>query len=318
MISFIIPVRDDAEHLERCLRSIRASAGSIAHEIVVVDNGSRDDSVGVARRAGARVLSRPGCRVAELRNAGAGEASGELLAFIDADHEIVPGWAAAGLALVADAAVSGAGAQYRAPIEGTWVQRTYDRLRNHQPGSRPVGWLPSGNLLVRRAAFDRIHGFDASLETCEDVDLCQRLRQAGGTLMASDAMASTHRGDPRTLKALFVGELWRGRDNLRVSLRGPLSWREAPSLVLPILYLAALAATVTGLVTWQHGGWQLTVPGLITIGLLTIVRTVALLRPRSGRSAAAALQSLLVGTVYDTARALALVTLAGHGLRRKS
>ena len=47
MISFIIPVRDDADHLERCLRSIRTSAAGVAHEIIVVDNGSRDDSVGV-------------------------------------------------------------------------------------------------------------------------------------------------------------------------------------------------------------------------------------------------------------------------------
>jgi hypothetical protein len=103
-----------------------------------------------------------------------------------------------------------------------------------------------------------------------------------------------------------------------VSLRGPFSWREAPSLVLPLLYLIALALTVTGVAIWRHGGWQLTAAGLATIGLLTVVRTAALLRPRSGRSAAAALQAMLVGTVYDTARALALVSLAGHGLRRKS
>ena len=318
MISFIIPVRDDAAHLERCLASIATSAEGIDHEVIVIDNGSRDDSAGVARRAGARTFELPRRRVAELRNAGAALAAGDVLAFIDADHEIAPGWAAAGLALLEDAATSGVGAQYHAPVEGTWVQRTYDRLRNHQPGSRPVGWLPSGNLMVRRAVFERIKGFDETLETCEDVDLCQRLRQDGGTLIASDAMSSVHRGDPRTLKALFVGELWRGRDNLRVSLRGPLSWSDAPSLVLPLLYLTALVGIVVGMLSWPLGGGVVAAASIATIVLLTLVRTAALLRAPRDRSPGVAFQSMLVGTVYDTARALALVSLAGHGLRRKS
>jgi len=318
MISFIIPVRDDAEHLKRCLRSIRTSAAALEHEIIVVDNGSRDDSAGVARRAGAQVLELPDRCVAELRNAGAVKASGDLLAFIDADHEIVPGWAAAGLALLEDPAVSGAGAQCHAPADGTWVQRTYDRLRNHRPGSREAGWLPSGNSMIRRSAFEHVRGFDTSLETCEDVDLSQRLRQAGGILMVSDAMVSTHFGDPRTLTALFRGELWRGRDNLRVSLRAPRTWRSAPSLLMPVLYLAGLGATVLGLVFWQRGGWRLTAVGLSIVAVLVLARTAALLRPRTGRSADAALQSLLVGAIYDTARALALVLRAGHGLRRRS
>jgi len=318
MISFIIPVRDDAEHLDRCLRSIHVSAAGVSHEVIVVDNGSKDDSAGVARRAGARVLMLPGLRVAALRNAGAAEATGDALAFIDADHEIAEPWVRTGLALLDDPTTLAVGAQYQAPAEGTWVQRTYDRLRNHQTGTQPVGWLPSGNLLVRREAFARIGGFDASLETCEDVDLCQRLRQTGGILLASDEMASVHRGDPRTLKALFMGELWRGRDNLRVSLRAPLTWRDAPSLLVPVLYLASLAAVVVGVVSWPVGGGSLFAAGLVAIGVLAAVRTAALLRPAHGRSAGAAFQSMLVGAVYDTARALALISVAGHGLRRKN
>src|SRR5688572_10749386 len=91
-LSFIIPVRDDAARRRRCLSAIAANGGGAAIEIIVAANGSRDGSVDVAGAAGARVLSLPGLRGSELRNRGAGVAAGELLAFVDADHEVGQAW----------------------------------------------------------------------------------------------------------------------------------------------------------------------------------------------------------------------------------
>ena len=88
-VSFVIPVRDDAARLKRCLASIlRNEYPASLLELVVVDNGSRDGSDRVAREAGALLLSCPGASVSELRNRGAAAARGEVLAFVDADHEI--------------------------------------------------------------------------------------------------------------------------------------------------------------------------------------------------------------------------------------
>src|SRR3989442_1090128 len=102
-VSFIIPVLDDARRLRRCLESIaRSLYPTDLVQVIVVDNGSRDDSPKVARRAGALVLSAAG-RVAELRNIGARNAVGDLLAFVDADHEIDPGWLRANVAQLRDA-----------------------------------------------------------------------------------------------------------------------------------------------------------------------------------------------------------------------
>jgi hypothetical protein len=318
MISFIVPVRNDAVHLARCLASIHASAGSLPHEIIVVDNGSDDDSAAVARAAGARVMELPGLRVAELRNAAARTASGPILAFIDADHEIDRGWSAAAIALLEDPSVWAVGAQYHAPSEGTWVQTTYDGLRRREPGCQAASWLPSGNLAVRRDRFEAVGGFDASLETCEDVDLCQRLRNAGGRLLSADRLKSVHRGDPSTLKALFLGELWRGRDNLRVSLRAPLSLETAPSVALPVANLFGLAAVLGGVMTWRLGGWRLALCGIVMLVALSFARTIVVLRSKRRRSAADAIRTAVVAAVYDAARALALVSPGGHALRRKS
>jgi glycosyltransferase involved in cell wall biosynthesis len=79
-ISFVIPVRDDATRLERCLASIRQNDCVAARvEIIVVDNGSADCSVAVAQAAGARVVQTPHKPVAELRNIGAGMSRASVL-----------------------------------------------------------------------------------------------------------------------------------------------------------------------------------------------------------------------------------------------
>ncbi|MFN7917489.1 MAG: glycosyltransferase [Vicinamibacterales bacterium] len=317
-LTFIVPVRSDARRLSRCLASIHDTCGSQPYELIVADNGSTDDSADVARAAGARVLALPGLRVSVVRNTAAAEARSPLLAFIDADHALAPSWMPAALAMMADGSVTAAGAQYHPPPDGTWVQRMYDRLRRHKPGTHDTGWLPSGNLVVRAEAFARLGGFDTALETCEDVDFCQRLVASGGRLVETDRMASIHYGDPATLKALFFGELWRGRDNLTVSLRGPRTLRALPGILLPLLHLAGLAFVVAGvLLPWMRSV-------VIGFGLLLIVATVGLRwlalvsqRQGAGSLVADAVQALAVAFTYTTARALALVVRTGHDTRKR-
>ena len=76
------------------------------------------------------------------------------------------------------------------------------------------------------------------------MDLCQRLRRKGHTLKSDSGMRSVHMGDPKTLRAIFWGELWRGRDNLRVSFRGPMALRDLPSVAIPVTMLVLLAQAV--------------------------------------------------------------------------
>ena len=320
ILSFVVPVRNDARRLRRCLETIRTTSSHLAAEIIVVDNGSTDGSAAVARELGVRVIDLPNERVAALRNAGARLATGTLVAFIDADHELAPGWAAAAVAMLDDPGVAAAGAQYHAPADGTWVQRMYDNFRRHDRGFRSADWLPSGNLVVRRSTFEEVGGFDTSLETCEDVDLCQRLRARGWRLVEADGLRSVHLGDPATLRALFLGELWRGRDNLRVSLREPLTLRALPGTAFPVATLLALAGLAFGLLAWPLGGWSLAgVAAVLLLGLIAIRATLLLLRAHgNGRRGRLILDAVLVGGVYDVARACAIVSGGSHDVRRRS
>jgi len=88
LLSAAIIVRDEAEHLDGCLESVRG----LVDEIVVVDTGSTDDSVDVARRHGALVGHEPWRDdFAVPRNASLDLASGQWILYIDADERVRPG-----------------------------------------------------------------------------------------------------------------------------------------------------------------------------------------------------------------------------------
>lgn len=316
MFSFIVPVRNDAKRLERCLRSIQANKFSGARiDVVVIDNGSTDGSADVARRLGALVLGSDSASVAELRNLGAAQDAGDILAFVDADHEISAAWVRAAMETLRAPDVAAAGALCHAPIDGTWVQQTYGLLRGLPRGSRDVEWLGSGNLAVRRTVFFAVGGFDTALTTCEDVDLCNRIRATGARIVSNADMKNIHYGDPATLWDVFKSELWRGRDNLRVSFRTRLSWRGLPSVLIPIVDVAMIVMVMLGIAVAIAGsglGLRIAASAAAVVGGAATLRVMRLLSTEHRIRPARLLQAWVVACVYDIGRALALVMRTPH------
>src|SRR5688572_25118253 len=97
--SVIIPALDEEAMIGRAIESTRRDA----HEVIVVDGGSRDRTREVAEGHGARLLTGPHGRGVQLA-AGAAAATGEWLVFLHADTVLDPGWAQALLALPLDVA----------------------------------------------------------------------------------------------------------------------------------------------------------------------------------------------------------------------
>jgi GT2 family glycosyltransferase len=329
-VSFVIPVRNDAARLRRCLGSIVSNdAPGDGLELIVADNGSTDDSPAVAVELGATVIPLPGLPVARMRNEAAARAQGSVLAFVDADHEVSSCWLGAALAALEQTGAAAVGSHYQSPPGATWVQRAYDRFRPRTRGRADADWLGSGNLAIRAEVFRAIGGFDESLESCEDVDLCNRLRWRGHRLVSEPRMVSVHHGDPATLRALFLSELWRGRDNVRVTLRGPLTLRALPSLVIPLGNLAALLGAIPLALLGRNPLWLL-LP-VLTLGGSTVLRAVRMAADAQGSEEDTArrlkparyreksrvlLENLAVAGVYELARAVALLVRASHKTRR--
>lgn len=248
LVSVIIPVRNDAKRLGRLLQSVRQqSYPPDRREVIVVDNGSQDDSRSVGERQGATVLSFPQLYVGALRNRGVAVSNGSILAFVDSDHEVPPDWIETAVAqFAADPGLTLLGFPYLAPPDGTWVQRTWELHRLHHRGRREANWLASGNMFARREAFLAVNGFREDLVATEDVDLCIRLRAQKAKIIEDVAVANVHHGEPVSLAHFFRKEFWRGTNNLRGFIAHRFPWHELPSIVYPVYHLLGLAAVGAG------------------------------------------------------------------------
>ena len=314
LVSFVIPVKNDVLRLQRCLTSIvQNDYPRELIELIVVDNDSTDGSARAARDYGAIVLKASGNSVAALRNKGARAALGSIIAFADSDHEIDRNWIATAVATLGDPAVGATGAPYFTQPCANWVQQHYDGMRSRPSQRGDVAWLGSGNFAIKRSVFAQVGGFDAGLIACEDVDLCNRISLAGHRIVADPDLRSVHFGDPQTLKALFFGELWRGRDNLRVTFRGPKSFRHFQSALIPVGELYCLKVSAVALLFGS-----LPLAALFAAAALAPsgVRAARIVRKQLRPGVVPALQAFAVAVVFDFARALALVVGGTHRARR--
>lgn len=154
-VSVIIPARDAAPTLERTLVSIRAQTLDSGFEVLVVDDGSRDETADIARRHEPLVrLIRneesqgPGA----ARNRGAEAARAPLLAFTDADCFPTERWLAAGIQALGEADL----VQGRVTPDPKVPRTPFDRSL---VVDRDGGFYQTANLFVRRETFDAVGGF---------------------------------------------------------------------------------------------------------------------------------------------------------------
>jgi GT2 family glycosyltransferase len=157
------------------------------HEVLVVDNGSTDDTGDIARELGFRVIRTPENGLSNARNTGMMAATGEIVAYLDDDawpdplwlHYLAEVFERTGCAAAGGPAVPPPGDGFvaacvaDAPGNPAHVLLT-DREAEHLPGC---------NLAIRRSCLQAVGGFDAGFRTAgDDVDVCWRLRERGWSL----------------------------------------------------------------------------------------------------------------------------------------
>jgi glycosyltransferase involved in cell wall biosynthesis len=180
-VSIIIPCRDHARELDRCLRSLGPQRSPFDTEILVVDSSADDSVAAIAgNHAGVRLLRSQACLLpGQARNLGTENANGRFLAFIDADCVAEPGWIAALHAALEEGhrAVGGAvlhGDPWN-PVSTVDNLMQFVDLHPMRPGG-VVELLPSCNLAIRREDFDDVGRFpELDLPAGEDVLFCAKL-----------------------------------------------------------------------------------------------------------------------------------------------
>jgi hypothetical protein len=185
-ISVIIPAVNEARHITATLQSVRPGR---PHEILVVDGGSTDDTVALARAAGARVIhSRPGR--ARQMNAGAAQAAGNALVFLHADTLLPADYPEVVAGTLRDPAVAAGAFRFRMgeKLAGQWLIEWTANLRSRRWQS-PYG---DQALFLRRSLFEEIGGF-ANLPIMEDCEIVRRLRKRGRVVTVAAAAITSGR-----------------------------------------------------------------------------------------------------------------------------
>lgn len=173
-VSVVIPTFNAARHIGEAIESALAQGAGVA-EVIVADDGSSDRTREIAAAYPVRLIAMPHEGVSVTRNNAVAAASGEWIAFLDADDIWLPGKTAAQLA----AAVANPQAglilcehvfQFDVPIP-EWF--TGQRAGGAFPLFQPSAWF------VRKADFERVGGFEPGRALSEDMNWLMRAWEAG-------------------------------------------------------------------------------------------------------------------------------------------
>ena len=249
-LSFIIPALNEAKLLERLLLSLdqlRNTSNIIKHEVILVDAASTDGTRELALSHGCRIVdAKPGC-VSASRNLGARSASGDMIAFVDADCELPTDWLESADQQILDPTVVAIGSSMALRDNNvSWVEKTWYALAHQQSTNDPcsdVDWLATFNLLVKKAAFEQAGGFDETLVTCEDVEFGYRLSAIGQMRRLNHCLV-IHHGESQSIPEFYRREAWRARGAITIVLKHWKNLREVISFLMPIYIVLGFCASI--------------------------------------------------------------------------
>lgn len=195
-VTVYVPCYDAAPWLDRVLPALRGQTLPAA-EILVVDDGSRDDTVAIARRHGARVVCHDRNRgLSAARNTGFREAKSDWVAAVDADVAARPEWLERLVArLSTHERIAGVGGCLLETVSSSADRWRAVHMRQSW-GEAPrddVSFLFGANTLFRRAAVLEVGGYDERHRTNgEDGYISRRLQQAGYRLAYEPTAVCQH------------------------------------------------------------------------------------------------------------------------------
>ncbi len=193
-LSIVIPAFNEARLIEQTLRSVTTSLAANAEsgfssEVIVVDNNSTDNTAELARQTGARVVFEPINQIGRARNAGAAQASGEWLLFLDADSVLSAGLLADIFRVIDSGKYVGCGSTLRMEGLPWWAHLT---LQLWTGTSVLCRWAAGALVVCRRDAFQAVGGFDQELYALDEIRLSKQLKQWGRQRNLQFTILTTH------------------------------------------------------------------------------------------------------------------------------
>jgi glycosyltransferase involved in cell wall biosynthesis len=218
-VSIIIPTKNEEKRLKFCLDALRKlDFDQKSIEIIIIDNGSTDLTINIAKNYNCRVFIEPSKTVGGLRNHGVKFASGLFFCFIDADILVSSGWLKSALCHFQNSGIGCVTGLINIPSNATWVEKTWFLNRKTEQNIYYIDWASSMNMIIPKEKYFKLKGFSESLVTGEDVEFCSRIKKAGYDIVFDKKVSVTHIGEAKTLKEFIKKERWRGYSDLDLLL----------------------------------------------------------------------------------------------------
>ncbi len=263
-LSVIIPARDAGETIEACLRAALDQRNlPMDYEVILVDDGSVDETAQIGERLGVRVIRQENAGPAAARNAGAAAARGEILAFTDADCQPSSEWLYHLTRPFQDAAVVGVKGTYltrQRELTPRFVQQEYSFKYQRMAAQEQIDFIDTYSAAYRRDVFQANEGFDSAfaVPSVEDQEFSFRLARKGYRMVFAPQAVVYHQHD-RSL-----GEYVRRKFGIGYWKAFMLRWlpektfqdsHTPPTLRWQILLLACSLLTLPAVLIWPSALW---------------------------------------------------------------
>jgi cellulose synthase/poly-beta-1,6-N-acetylglucosamine synthase-like glycosyltransferase len=196
-ISVIVPAYNAAGTLAGCLHALGQLDIDEPYEVILVDDGSTDNTVRIAERfaPAVKIVQQAHRGAAAARNAGIKVAQGDIILFTDADCEPIPQWASLLVAAIR-AGADGAKGTYRTrqhSLVARFVQAEYESKYRRMEGRDHIDFIDTYSAGYRREVLLDAGGFDEPLPMVEDQELSFRLSESGCKLVYVPKAVVYHR-----------------------------------------------------------------------------------------------------------------------------
>jgi cellulose synthase/poly-beta-1,6-N-acetylglucosamine synthase-like glycosyltransferase len=248
--SVVIPAYNASRTIGECLIALAAqTVPQSAYEVIVVDDGSSDDTAAIAERHGAQVLRQANSGPAAARNRGIAAARGEVILFTDADCAPAPDWIEQMLAPLADPQITGSKGVYRTrqrSLAARFIQIEYEERYDHTAKHTYIDFIDTYAAAYRRDALLASGGFSTRFPfaSVEDQELSFRLARAGHKMLFNPRAVVYHQHPESWVhyaRRKFKIGYWK---TLVLRWHPDKAWRDShtPSSLKVQLVLAALSA----------------------------------------------------------------------------
>jgi lipopolysaccharide/colanic/teichoic acid biosynthesis glycosyltransferase/glycosyltransferase involved in cell wall biosynthesis len=200
-VSVIIPAHNAAQTIEECIEALlNQSVPRKEYEVIIVDDGSIDGTATLAQSQGVRVITQPRRGPAAARNAGAEQATGEILLFTDADCVPAPTWIEEMTRPFSDPEVVGVKGTYltqQRELVARFVQIEYEDKYDRMARQERIDFVDTYSAGYRRDVFLANGGFSTIFPTAsvEDQELSFRLARKGYRMVFAPKARVYHHHD---------------------------------------------------------------------------------------------------------------------------